>query len=47
MSNLDEITIEMQGRPRDEDARSLPSDYTGPGFWEWNGERYVWTDNES
>lgn len=39
------LTIEMQSRPREEDARCLPSDYEGPGFWDWNGKRYVWNDN--
>ena len=46
MSNPDEITIEMQSRPRDEDARSLPLDYTGPGFWYWDGDGYTWSDNK-
>jgi hypothetical protein len=40
------LTIEMQSRPREEDARCLSSDYDGPGFWEWNGERYIWNDNK-
>ena len=40
----EELTIYMQSRPDEKDARCVPMGYDGNGFWFWNGKRYEWNE---